>query len=89
MATTITTVAGTGAQGYDGDGGSANQSLMDNPFHVELDRSHRHLFIADCFNYRVRMVDLQTNVIATIAGTGEAGYSGDGGPSSRCILFLL
>ena len=86
MATAITTVAGTGAQGYDGDGGPANQSLMDNPFHVELDRSQRHLFIADCFNYCVRMVDLQTNVIATIAGTGEAGYSGDGGPATEARI---
>ena len=86
MTTTITTVAGTGAQGYDGDGGSAIQSLMDNPFHVELDRSQRHLFIADCFNYCVRMVDLQTNIITTIAGTGEAGYSGDGGPATKARI---
>lgn len=81
MAPTITTVAGTGEQGYGGDQGPATQSLLDNPFDVELDRSERRLFIADCFNCCVRMVDLQTGIIATIAGTGEAGYSGDGGPA--------
>ena len=86
MATTITTIAGAGAQGYDGDGGPANQSLMDSPFHVELDRSERFLYIADCFNYCVRMVDLQTNVITTIAGTGESGYSGDGGPATEARI---
>ncbi|MCH8311341.1 MAG: hypothetical protein IIB17_12720, partial [Chloroflexi bacterium] len=86
MATTITSVAGNGTQGYDGDGGPANQSLMDNPFHVELDRSERFFYIADCFNYCVRMVDLQTNIITTIAGTGEAGYSGDGGPATEARI---
>ena len=86
MATTIITFAGTGVQGYDGDGGPASQSLMDNPFHVDLDRPQRHLFIADCFNYCVRMVDLRTNVITTVAGTGEAGYSGDEGPSAEARI---
>ena len=86
MASTISTIAGSGAQGFDGDGRSANQALMDNPFHVDLDRSQRLLFIADCFNYRVRMVDLQTDVITTIAGIGEAGHSGDGSPATEAQL---
>ena len=79
--TMITSVAGNGAQGYDGDNGPATQALMDNPFHVDLDRTERYLYIADCFNYCVRMVDLQTGSITTIVGMGEAGYSGDRGPA--------
>ena len=79
--TMITSVAGNGAQGYDGDNGPATQALMDSPFHVDLDRTERYLYIADCFNYCVRMVDLQTGSITTIVGTGEAGYSGDRGPA--------
>ncbi len=86
MAATITTVAGTGAQGYDGDGGPATRSLMDNPFHVDLGPSQRYLYIADCFNYCVRMVDLRTHVVTTIAGSGEAGYSGDGGPATEARI---
>lgn len=81
MAITIDTVAGTGEQGYAGDGGPASHSLMDNPFHVELDWSERLLFIADCFNYCVRKVDLQNGVITTVAGTGQPGHSGDNGPA--------
>jgi hypothetical protein len=84
--TTITSVAGNGAQGYDGDGGLAVQALMDNPFHVDLDRSERFLYVADCFNYCVRKVDLQAGVISTIAGTGEAGYSGDGGLATEAQI---
>ena len=86
MTTTITTVAGNGTQGYEGDGGPATESMMDNPFHVELDPSERLLYIADCFNYCIRMVDLQTRVITTVAGTGEAGYSGDGGPAIDALI---
>jgi hypothetical protein len=81
MVKTITTVAGNGSRGYKGDTGLALDSFMDNPFHVDLDRAERYLFIADCFNYCVRMVDLKTNLITTIAGTGNPGYSGDGGPA--------
>ena len=68
-----------GSQGYKGDSGPALDSLMDNHFHVDLDKSERYLFIADCFNYCVRMVDLKTGVITKVAGTGKPGYSGDGG----------
>ena len=78
---TITTVAGNGTQGYTGDGGPATQAAMDNPFHVDLDPSGRLLYVADCFNYRIRRVDLDTGVITTVAGNGEAGYAGDGGPA--------
>ncbi len=79
MPSVITTIAGSGKQGYKGDGGSAKVSLMDNPFHVALNNQETELFIADCFNYCVRKLDLKSNIITTVAGIGEKGYSGDGG----------
>jgi streptogramin lyase len=54
---------------------------MDNPFHVEFDPSYRWLYIADCFNYAIRTVDMQSGELTTFAGTGEAGHTGDGGPA--------
>ena len=78
MSNVIYTIAGNGSQGYDGDGGKATLALMDNPFHVALNSDETELFIADCFNYCVRKVDLQTNIITTVAGNGNKGYSGDG-----------
>ena len=86
MAKMITSIAGTGEQGYTGDGGLAIQALMDNPFHIDLDASGRSLYIADCFNYCIRKVDLETGVITTIAGTGEQGDSGDGGPATDATM---
>lgn len=82
----ITTIAGSGEKGYAGDGGPAAQASMDNPFNVDIDLSGRFLYIADCFNYCIRRVDLENRVIATIAGTGEAGYTGDGGLAAEAKL---
>ena len=81
MQTTISTIVGNGAQGYTGDGGPAISATMDNPFHVEFDPSCRYLYIADCFNYAIRRLDMRSGEIATFAGTGEAGHTGDGGPA--------
>lgn len=79
MTSTISSIAGSGAQGYSGDGSDATSAAMDNPFHVDIDLSARYLYIADCFNYAIRRLDLQTGIITTFAGTGEAGHTGDGG----------
>ncbi len=81
MTKIISSIVGTGKQGYAGDGGPATNALLNNPFHVDLDASGRYLYLTDCFNYCIRMVDLQTGIISTIAGTGEKGYSGDAGPA--------
>ena len=75
----IDSIAGTGDLGYDGDGGLAIDSMLNSPFHVELDPNEEFLFIADCFNFVIRRVDLATRIISTIAGTGHSGSSGDGG----------
>ena len=81
---TITTVAGTGEEGFSGDGGPAEQARLDFPRGVAVDGSG-NLFIADRANHRIRRVD-PAGTITTIAGTGERGYSGDGGPADQARL---
>ncbi|NOT22974.1 MAG: hypothetical protein HOP22_09655 [Nitrospiraceae bacterium] len=63
---------------FSGDGGPADQALLNFPTAVAVDR-RGHLYIADTLNHRVRRVDAVTGVIATIAGLGQPRYSGDGG----------
>src|SRR5215813_1677105 len=78
----ITTAAGTGQRGYGGDGGPALEALLNGPFDVGFD-SDGNLYFSDTFNHCIRRVDARTGVITTIAGCGEAGYSGDRGPAVR------
>src|SRR5262245_13542976 len=82
---TIDTVAGTGKAGYSGDGGPAKAATLNQPFHCNLD-GKGHLYIAEAFNHCVRKVNLKTGVIATAAGCGRKGYSGDGGPATEATL---
>ncbi len=76
----IVTVAGNGTRGHAGDGGPANAASLDNPFDIAFDPAGRLVF-SDTFNHCLRRVDLRTGLISTIAGTGQAGYAGDGGPA--------
>ncbi|MDP1947171.1 MAG: hypothetical protein Q8L77_06680 [Nitrospirota bacterium] len=72
-------VAGTApAKRFSGDGGPADQALLNFPTAVVVDREG-HLYIADTLNHRVRRVDAVTGVITTVAGLGQPRYSGDGG----------
>ncbi len=80
----ITSIAGTGTPGFSGDGGPALSAQLDAPECIALD-AKGDLFIADSGNNRVRMVD-SSGIITTVAGTGEAGYSGDGGPAMQARL---
>jgi len=81
----ITTAVGTGEKGFAGDGGPAAQALLNGPFDLCFDRAG-NLFFSDTFNNRIRRVDAASGVITTIAGTGEKGYSGDGGPATAAAL---
>ena len=81
---TITTIAGMGEYGFSGDGGPAVQAALDYPSGVAVDGAG-NLFIADSGNNRIRKVDA-TGTITTIAGMGEYGFSGDGGPAVQAAL---
>lgn len=76
---TITTIAGIGANpGNSGDGGPAVNAKLSSPRGIAIDSANGALYIADQANNNIRRVDA-TGAIATIGGTGTAGYSGDGG----------
>lgn len=81
----ITTLAGTGQARFSGDGGPADQAALNEPAALALD-GQGHLFIADQTNNRVRVVDLNTGLISTYAGTGSATYDGDGVPAAGASL---
>jgi sugar lactone lactonase YvrE len=81
---TITTVAGSGTAGDSGDGGPATHAHLASPASVAV-ASTGTLYIADFGNQRVRRVDTN-GTITTVAGSGTAGYSGDGGPATHAHL---
>ncbi|MBI4633032.1 MAG: hypothetical protein HY742_03995 [Deltaproteobacteria bacterium] len=81
----ITTIAGTGVAGYSGDGGPSTSAKLNNPVSVSVDAAG-NLTIADSGNNCIRKVDAASQTITTIAGTGVAGYSGDGGPATGATL---
>ena len=80
----ITTVAGSGAAGSSGDGGQATLAQLNDPLGVAVDAAG-NLYIADEANSRIRRVDV-SGVIATIAGTGVAGFSGDGAQATKATI---
>jgi hypothetical protein len=81
----ITTIAGTGIGGYNGDGLLATACQLFYPEQICLD-SHGNIYIADDYNHRVRKLSISTGLITTIAGTGVAGFSGDNGPADSAEL---
>ena len=79
------TIAGDGRRAYGGDGGPATAGSLNMPHEIVFD-SRNHMYIAERDNHVVRKVDGSTGVISTLAGTGMAGFSGDGGPGSQAQL---
>ena len=82
----ITTVAGSGLTGYDGDNVPATSAALSGPKGITLDASG-NLYIADTGNRRIRKVAVSTGTITTIAGPGAAGSIGDGLPATDATLF--
>jgi len=76
----ITTVAGTGKPGYEGDGGPATAALLNEPYEVRFDKAG-NIFFVEMANAIVRRVDAKTKTISTAAGCRKTGFSGDGGPA--------
>ena len=83
---TITSAIGTGDAGYAGDGGPATSAVLNAPQCLAVD-AEDHVYVADALNGRIRRMDLD-GTISTVAGTGDAGFSGDGGPARRAALRL-
>jgi sugar lactone lactonase YvrE len=81
----ISTVAGTGEQGYDGEGKLAINSKLDSPYGISLGNNGK-LYIADTGNNRIRKVDLTTGLISLVAGNGILGYNGDNIPATEASL---
>jgi len=81
----IHTVAGIGAKGYGGDGGPAKRATFNQPHEIRFDRAG-DIYVADMQNHAIRKVNMKTGIITTIAGTGDAGYDGDGGPAVQAQL---
>ncbi len=82
---TISTAVGNGQRGYSGDGGPAIQAQLNEPYEVRFDKVG-NLYFVEMKNHLVRRVDAKTKTISTIAGTGQPGFSGDGGPALRAQL---
>ncbi|MDR3676854.1 MAG: choice-of-anchor D domain-containing protein, partial [Acidobacteriota bacterium] len=78
-------MAGNGSEGYSGDGGPATNAGLLSPYGVAVDGAG-DLFIADTFHYSIRRVDATTKFISTVAGTGTAGFGGDGGAATSAKL---
>ena len=82
---TISAVAGNGTRGFSGDGGPALKAQLNEPYEVRFDREG-NMFFVEMRNQLVRRVDATTRAISTLAGAGEPGYSGDGGPATKARL---
>lgn len=76
----VSTVAGTGKQGFSGDGGPAGESQMNRPHSIQFDAKGETLLICDIGNHRIREVDLATGKISTWCGNGKPMKTKDGAP---------
>ena len=84
----ITTFAGSGIVGYSsGDGGLAKYAQLGLPCAVAVDYNSGDVYIGDYFSNNVRLVTKRTNIITTYAGTGNPGFSGDGGAATSAQLY--
>ncbi len=81
----ITTFAGTGTNGFNGDGQQATSANFSRVMGLALDHSG-NLYIGDWDNGRIRKVDVSTGIVSTFAGNGTTGYSGDGGPATSAMI---
>jgi hypothetical protein len=81
----ITTVAGNGLDAFDGDGIPATEAAIGRPEFLAFD-ADGNLFFTNAEQSRIRRVDATTGLISTAAGSGVAGYSGDGGPASAASI---
>jgi len=81
----MTRVAGTGTVGYSGDGGSALNAQLNEPYEIRFDSKGNMVFV-EMKNAVIRQVDKNTGIISTVAGTGKVGFSGDNGPATQAEM---
>ena len=81
----LTTIAGSGVKAYAGDGGPALEASFSAPHEIRFDAAG-NLFVVERDAHVVRRIDARTGVVSTVAGTGVAGFSGDGGPATAAEL---
>ena len=81
-------IAGDGSKNYSGDGGPASGATFNGMHNVAI-TPNDDVFIADSWNHCIRKIDGKTGVISTSAGTGKAGYSGDGGPAEKAMFDFV
>jgi len=81
----ISTVAGTGNRGSSGDGGPALKAELNEPYEIRFDRAG-NMFFVEMQNHLVRRVDAKAQIISTVAGTGQPGFSGDGGLAAKATF---
>lgn len=84
----LSKIAGDGSKSYHGDGGLAAKATFNGMHNVAIARDDT-IYIADSWNHCIRRIDPQTGIISTIAGTGEAGFSGDGGPATKATFNFV
>lgn len=82
----VCTVAGSGAFGYAGDGGSPQNANMNRPYGLAVSPDGQHIYIADYGNHCIREADRTADVMRTVCGGGTPGYSGDGGTATNALL---
>ena len=83
----VTTICGTGARAFGGDGGLADTAKLDLPVSTAV-AANGDLYILDQANERVRKIDAATGIISTVVGTGQIGFAGDGGPGLQAMMRL-
>jgi len=81
----ITTVAGTGSAGFSGDGGLAVSATFNGIIGICIDAAG-NIYLADSGNIRIRKIAATSGIITTVAGTGTAGFAGDGSPATAALL---
>lgn len=82
----ITTIAGTGEPGFEGDGGPATEARFDFVMCVTLNSTNDKLYLADLKNRRIRVVDLKSGIVSTVAGNGKKGVPADGDQATESPL---
>ncbi len=81
----ISTVAGTGRKGFEEANVSANQALLNEPYEISFD-NEGNLYFVEMMNHCIRKVDRQTALMSLVAGTGQPGFAGDGGPATIALF---